>query len=126
MRVLVTGGALKLTQDLADPGFVAIAIERVKAFASASLTMFRAHPRTEAVQLVRQACARREVARPSHDAAPWMDWNFAGGCPFPGVSRIHEYVPDQETRADHPARPVAHLKRRTARSNLPDTRHNGP
>jgi hypothetical protein len=35
--------ALKLTQDLTDPGFVAIAIERVKAFASASLTMFRAH-----------------------------------------------------------------------------------
>ena len=35
--------ALRLTQDLADPGFVAIAIERVKAFAQASLTMFRAH-----------------------------------------------------------------------------------
>lgn len=35
--------ALRLTQDLADPGFVAIAIERVKAFASANLTMFRAH-----------------------------------------------------------------------------------
>ncbi len=35
--------ALKLTQELADPGFVAITIERVKAFASASLTMFRAH-----------------------------------------------------------------------------------
>jgi len=35
--------ALRLTQDLADPGFVAIAIERVKAFASAKLTMFRTH-----------------------------------------------------------------------------------
>lgn len=35
--------ALRLTQDLRDPGFVAIAIERVQAFASASLTMFRAH-----------------------------------------------------------------------------------
>lgn len=35
--------ALKLTQDLADPGFVAITIERVKAFASASLMMFRTH-----------------------------------------------------------------------------------
>ena len=35
--------ALRLTQDLGDPGFVAIAIERVKAFAQASLTMFRAH-----------------------------------------------------------------------------------
>ena len=35
--------ALRLTQDLADPGFIAIAIERVKAFAQASLTMFRAH-----------------------------------------------------------------------------------
>jgi hypothetical protein len=34
---------LKLTQDLADPGFVAIAVERAKAFATASLTMFRSH-----------------------------------------------------------------------------------
>lgn len=35
--------ALRLTQDLGDPGFVAISVERVKAFAQASLTMFRAH-----------------------------------------------------------------------------------
>jgi len=35
--------ALKLTQDLADPGFVAIAVQRVKAFASANLMMFRTH-----------------------------------------------------------------------------------
>jgi hypothetical protein len=35
--------ALKLTQELADPGFVAITVERVKAFASANLTTFRTH-----------------------------------------------------------------------------------
>ena len=35
--------ALKLTQDLADPGFIAITVERVKAFASANLTTFRTH-----------------------------------------------------------------------------------
>ena len=35
--------ALRLTQDLGDPGFVAIAVERVQAFAQASLTMFRTH-----------------------------------------------------------------------------------
>lgn len=35
--------AMTLTRDLADPGFVAIAVERVKAFASANLTMFRTH-----------------------------------------------------------------------------------
>ena len=34
---------LKITQDLTDPGFVAIAMERAKAFATASLVMFRAH-----------------------------------------------------------------------------------
>jgi hypothetical protein len=34
---------LKITQDLTDPGFVAIALERAKAFATASLVMFRAH-----------------------------------------------------------------------------------
>ena len=34
---------LKITQDLMDPGFVAIAMERAKAFATASLVMFRAH-----------------------------------------------------------------------------------
>ena len=34
---------LKITQDLMDPGFVAIAVERAKAFATASLVMFRAH-----------------------------------------------------------------------------------
>jgi hypothetical protein len=35
--------ALKLTQELGDPGFVAITVERVKAFASANLTTFRTH-----------------------------------------------------------------------------------
>ena len=35
--------ALKLTQDLADPGFVTITVERIKAFASANLTTFRTH-----------------------------------------------------------------------------------
>lgn len=34
---------LKITQDLTDPGFVAIAMERAKAFATVSLVMFRAH-----------------------------------------------------------------------------------
>lgn len=35
--------ALTLTRDLADPGFVAITVERVKAFAAANLVMFRTH-----------------------------------------------------------------------------------
>lgn len=34
---------LTLTKELADPGFVTIAVERVKAFAQAKLTMFRTH-----------------------------------------------------------------------------------
>ena len=34
---------LMLTQDLVDPGFVAITVERVESFASANLTTFRAH-----------------------------------------------------------------------------------
>jgi len=35
--------ALTLTKELADPGFVAIAIKRVQAFAHAKLTTFRTH-----------------------------------------------------------------------------------
>jgi hypothetical protein len=35
--------ALILKQDLTDPGFVAITVERVKSFASANLTTFRTH-----------------------------------------------------------------------------------
>jgi hypothetical protein len=38
-----TRKVLKINQDLVDPGFVAIAIERTRAFAKASLVMFRAH-----------------------------------------------------------------------------------
>lgn len=35
--------AMSLTRDLTDPGFVAIAVERIKTFAAANLTMFRTH-----------------------------------------------------------------------------------
>jgi len=38
-----TWNTLRLTRDLSDPGFVAIAVERLKAFAQTSLTMFRNH-----------------------------------------------------------------------------------
>jgi hypothetical protein len=38
-----THKVLKITRDLADPGFVAVAMERAKAFATASLMMFRTH-----------------------------------------------------------------------------------
>lgn len=64
---------LKLTRDLADPGFVAIAVERAKAFATANLTMFRAHALKLFNVFVRHARGEKVRIHPTLLRPGWPD-----------------------------------------------------